>query len=89
MTVGAVCLQSPRFLPCVGACFILVGTSERLPMRTMGDVWSRTIRESSVESVWRVDQVFPYRVYIDSNRRDSQILVPLVCVSHHIDNLMN
>jgi hypothetical protein len=64
-----------------------VGTSERLPMRTTGDVWSGTIRESSMKSVWRVDRVFPCRVYIDSNRRDSQICVSLVCGSHHIDNL--
>jgi hypothetical protein len=27
----------------------------------------------SMESVWRVDRVFPYRVYIDSNHRDSRI----------------
>jgi hypothetical protein len=36
-------------------------------------VWSWTICGLSVESVWRVDRVFPYRVYIDSNHRDSQI----------------
>jgi hypothetical protein len=36
-------------------------------------VWSRAIRGPSVESVWRVGQVFPYRVYIDSNRRDPRI----------------
>jgi hypothetical protein len=51
MMVGLVCLRSPRLLLGVGACFILVGTSESLPTRTMGDVWSRTIHESSVESV--------------------------------------
>jgi hypothetical protein len=73
MTAGPVHLRSPRFLPGVGACFILVETSERLPTRITGDVCSRTIRESSVESVWRVDQVFPCRVYIDSNHRDSEI----------------
>jgi hypothetical protein len=44
-----------------------------LPTRTTGDVWSETIHESSVESVWCVDQVFPCRVYIDSNRHDSRI----------------
>jgi hypothetical protein len=37
----------------------------------------------------RVDRVFPYKVYIDSNRRDSRIRVSLVCGSHHVDNLMN
>jgi hypothetical protein len=73
MTVGPVCLRSPRLLPGVGACFVLVGTSKRLPTWTTGDVWSGTICESSVESVSRVDRVFPDRVYIDSNRRDSQI----------------
>jgi hypothetical protein len=73
MTVGPVCLRSSGLLPGVGACFILVGTSKILPTQTTGYVWSGTIRESSVESVWRVDRVFPYRVYIDSNRRNSQI----------------
>jgi hypothetical protein len=59
MTVGPVCLQSPRLLLGVGACFVLVGTSEKLPTQTTRDVWSETIRESSMESMWRVDQVFP------------------------------
>jgi hypothetical protein len=36
-------------------------------------VWSWTIRGLSMESVWRVGQGFPCRVYIDSNHRDSQI----------------
>jgi hypothetical protein len=71
--VGSVCLRSPSCLPGVGACFILVGTSERLPTRTTGDVWSGIIRESSVESVRRVDRGFPRRVYIDPNSRDSRI----------------
>jgi hypothetical protein len=73
MMIELVCLQSPILLPGVGTCFIIVGTSERLPTRIMGDVWSGTIRESSVESVWRIDRIFPCRVYIDSNHRDSQI----------------
>jgi hypothetical protein len=51
-------------------------------------VWSWTICELSMECVWHVGRVFPYRVYIDSNRRDSQIRVPLVCGSHHVGNLM-
>jgi hypothetical protein len=38
-------------------------------------VWSRAIRRPSVESVWRVGRIFPCRVYIDSNRRDSQLWV--------------
>jgi hypothetical protein len=71
--VGPVCLWSPRLLSGVGACFILVGTSERLPTRTIGDVWSGTIRESSMESVCRVDRFFPCRVYNDLNRHNSQI----------------
>jgi hypothetical protein len=37
-------------------------------------VWSWTIRGLSVESMWRVGRIFPCRVYIDSNRRDSRIL---------------
>jgi hypothetical protein len=69
---GPVCLWSPKLLSGVGVYFDLVGTSKRLPMWTMGDVWSGTIHESSVESVWHVDQGFPCRVYIDSNRRDSR-----------------
>jgi hypothetical protein len=36
-------------------------------------VWSWTICGLSVESVWCVGLVFPCRVYIDSNRRDSRI----------------
>jgi hypothetical protein len=38
-------------------------------------VWSWTIRGLSMESMWRVGQVFPSRVYNDLNRRDSQIWV--------------
>jgi hypothetical protein len=51
-------------------------------------VWSWTIRGPSVKSVWRVSRVFSCRVYIDSNRHDFRIWVPLICDSHHIDNLM-
>jgi hypothetical protein len=53
--------------------FGLVGTSERVPTWATGDVWSETTCKLSVESVWCIDRVFPCRVYIDSNRRDSQI----------------
>jgi hypothetical protein len=42
-----------------------------------------------VGCVWCIGRVFSYRVYFDSNRRDSQIRVLLVCGSRHIDNLMN
>jgi hypothetical protein len=52
-------------------------------------VWSRAIRGPSVKSMWRVGRVFPCRVYIDSNHCNSQIWVPLICGSHHIDNLMS
>jgi hypothetical protein len=38
-------------------------------------IWSYTIRELSVKSAWRVGQVFPCKVYIDSNLRDSWIWV--------------
>jgi hypothetical protein len=38
-------------------------------------VWSWTIHGLSVGSVWHVGWIFPYRVYIDSNHRDSQIWV--------------
>jgi hypothetical protein len=54
--------------PGVGVCFVHVGTSESFPMQTTGGVWFGTICKSSVESMWRVDRVFPYRVYIDSIR---------------------
>jgi hypothetical protein len=73
MMAKPVYLRSPRLLLGVGSCFILMWTSERLPMQTMGYVWFGTIHESSVESVWRVDPILPYNVYINLNRRDSQI----------------
>jgi hypothetical protein len=73
VTAGPVHIWSPRLLPGVEACFVLMGTSERLPTRTTGVVWSGTIRKSSMKSVWRVDWIFPYRMYIDSNCCNSQI----------------
>jgi hypothetical protein len=39
--------------------------------------------------MWHVGQIFPYKVYIDSNHHDSQIRVSLVCASHHVANLTN
>jgi hypothetical protein len=36
-------------------------------------VWFGTIRGLSVGCVWCVGRIFPYRVYIHSNRCDSQI----------------
>jgi hypothetical protein len=38
-------------------------------------VWSWTIHGLSVKIMWRVGRVFPCRVYINSNHRDSQIWV--------------
>jgi hypothetical protein len=73
MRAGPVSLLSSRLLPGIGVCFVLLGTSKRLSMRTTGDVWSGTIHKSSVKNVWRVDRVFPCRVYIDYNSRDSRI----------------
>jgi hypothetical protein len=52
-------------------------------------VWLRAICGQSVESVWRIGQVFPCSMYIDLNCRDSRIGVPLVCGSHHVDNIIN
>jgi hypothetical protein len=73
MTAGPVHLQSLRLLSGVGVCFVLVGTSEKLPTWTTGEVWSGTLRELSMESMWHVDRGFPCMVYIDSNHRDSRI----------------
>jgi hypothetical protein len=73
MTAGPVCLWSLRFLPGVGAFFVLVGTSERLPTQITRDIWFVTIHKSSMESVWCVDRVSPCRVYINLNHRDSRI----------------
>jgi hypothetical protein len=87
--IGPVCLWSPRLLSGVGACFILVGISKRLPTWTTCFVWSGTLRKLSVESVWRIDRVFPCMVYIDSNHHDSRISVLLIYGSHYIDNLTN
>jgi hypothetical protein len=56
-------------------------------MDHMRYVWSGTIHGPSVGDVLYVGRVFPYRVYIDSNCRDSQIRVSLICGSHHVDNL--
>jgi hypothetical protein len=36
-------------------------------------IWSRVIRGPSMKNVWRVGRIFPCRVYVDSNCRDSQI----------------
>jgi hypothetical protein len=44
-----------------------------LYMDHMRYVWSRVIHGPSVKSVWLVDRVFPYGVYIDLNHCDSRI----------------
>jgi hypothetical protein len=62
-------------------------THERL--LCIDHVWSGTLRGLSLGCVWRVGQVFPCMVYIDSNHRDSRIGVSLICGSHHIDNVTN
>jgi hypothetical protein len=36
-------------------------------------VWSCAICRLSLGSVWHIGRVFPYRVYIDSNHRDSRV----------------
>jgi hypothetical protein len=75
---------SRRAVNCVGSpfsreqwlCPALLMTCEwLLYMDHMRYVWSWTIHRLSVESVLHVGWVFPYRVYIDSNRRDSQTWV--------------
>jgi hypothetical protein len=73
MTAGPVCLWLSRLLPGVGAYFDFVGTSERLSYVDHVRCMVRAICKSSVEGVWCVGRVFPCRVYIDSNRRDSRI----------------
>jgi hypothetical protein len=44
-------------------------------------VWSRTICRLSAGCVWHLGRVFPCRVYIDSNHRDSWIWVSFVFVA--------
>jgi hypothetical protein len=58
--------------------------------QTMQDTYGR---EPYTDRAWKACGVLvkfsPCRVYIDSNRRDSRIWVPLICCdSHHVDNLM-
>jgi hypothetical protein len=62
------------FLGSSGICLNLSASHERLIyVDHVRYVWSWTIRGLSVGSVWRVGRGFPYRAYIDSNRRDSRI----------------
>jgi hypothetical protein len=52
---------------------LLVPHKRLLYVDHMRYVWSWTIRGLSVESVWCIGRVFPCMVYINLNRRDSQI----------------
>jgi hypothetical protein len=62
------------FLGCSVICPNLSASHEGLLyVDYMIYIWSWTERGLSVGSVWYVSRVFPCRVYIDSNRRDSQI----------------
>jgi hypothetical protein len=51
-------------------------------------VWSRTICGLSVECMWIVGRIFPCRVYIDSNHRDSRIWVT-ACLLQSSCRLLN
>jgi hypothetical protein len=67
-----------------------VGDSWKVAMhwpREICMVWDHTRTKRGMRVAYWLG--FPCMVYIDSNHRDSQIWVPLVCGSHHIDNLMN
>jgi hypothetical protein len=81
-----------------GALFLGSSDSVQLCRRLMKGCHIRGLPVGSIRQAYmdwhgnhmcRVDRVFPYKVYIDSNRRDSRIRVSLVCGSHHVDNLMN
>jgi hypothetical protein len=73
-TAGPVCLWLTRLLPGVGACFDFVGDSEMLScMGTAHRKRTPGVRGLEWEAYVACWSVFPCRVYIDSNRRDSQI----------------
>jgi hypothetical protein len=73
-TAGPVCLWLPRLLLGIGACFDFMGASERLSCTgTAAKSVCQVCVDWSGKRTWRVGQVFPCRVYIDSNHRDSQI----------------
>jgi hypothetical protein len=85
-----------RAVDCVGSpssqgqwiCTILLMTSRKVAMHWLREIrmaWDHTQTEHGMRVVcW---SSFPYMVYIDSNHCDSQIWVPLVYGSHHVDNL--
>jgi hypothetical protein len=74
MTVVLWIVSGALLLGCSGSVQICCRLYERLLyVDHMRYVWSWTIHGLSVESVWHVSQVFPCRVYIDSNRRNSRI----------------
>jgi hypothetical protein len=71
---GPVCLWLPRHFLGVEACFNFVGASEGCHVRgLLAESVCRVCMDWSGKRTWHVGQVFPCRVYIDSNRRDSQI----------------
>jgi hypothetical protein len=73
-TVRPICLWLPRLFPGVGH----VSTSwELVKGYHVRGLPTKSVRPVCVDwsgkRTWRVDQVFPCIVYIDSNRRDSRI----------------
>jgi hypothetical protein len=74
-SAGVLCIMSGAlFLRSSGIRPNLLASHKRfLYVDHVRYVWSWTIHGLSVEIVWHVGRVFPYKVYIDSNSRDSQI----------------
>jgi hypothetical protein len=78
---GALFLESSRIrLNLLAACERLIYVDH------VRYVWSMAIHGLSEESMCRVGQVLPCRVYIDLNCHDSRISIPLVRGSHHVVN---
>jgi hypothetical protein len=80
-TAGPVCLWSSRHLPGVGAYFDFVGTSEKLSYtdHVRCIVWDHTqIKCGGCMACW---SGFPLQGV-------HRFEAPLVCDSHHVDNLM-
>jgi hypothetical protein len=76
MTVVLWIMSRALLLGCSGSVQIYWRLYERLLyVDRVRYVWSYTIHGLSVKNVWRVGRVFPCKVYIDSNRRDSRIWV--------------
>jgi hypothetical protein len=68
IVLGALFLRSSRICPNLSASH-----EGLLYVDHVRYVWSWTIHRLSMESVWYVGWVFPCKVYIDSNRRNSRI----------------